>query len=218
MSASVADRRREQSRPEELVNSLTHGAGVVAALVGTPILIVHAVRDGPAGSVVGASLFAAAVLILYLSSTLYHALPAGAGKRLFRVFDHASIFLLIAGTYTPFTLGVLGGALGWTLFGIVWGLALFGITLKAVGRASHPVLSTGLYLLMGWMVVVAAVPLVQRLPTAGLVWLIAGGLCYTLGVVFYSRSSKMRFGHAIWHLFVLGGTVCHYFAVLWYAA
>jgi len=210
--------RREQSRPEELANSLSHGAGIVAALVGAPILLVHAVRHGDTAFIVGASLFSATIFLLYSSSTIYHALPAGKAKRVFRVLDHSLIYLLIAGTYTPFTLGVLRGAWGWTLFGIVWGLASVGVALKASGKASNPIFSTTLYLLMGWVVVIALEPLVTRVPTPGLLWLLAGGLSYTAGVIFFAIDSKLRYGHLIWHSFVLAGTACHYFAVLWYAA
>jgi hemolysin III len=156
--------------------------------------------------------------LVYLASTVYHALPAGKAKRVFRVLDHSSIYLLIAGTYTPFTLGVLRGAWGWALFGTTWLLAAVGVALKASGGVARPVLSTSLYLIMGWVIVVAADPMLAKVPTAGLLWLLAGGLFYTLGVAFYATDSRLRYGHAIWHLFVLGGTVCHYFAVLWYAA
>ena len=218
MKSSQAILKREQSPLEEMANSASHAIAVVAALLGAPVLIVAATRRGGAAYLAGVCIFSAAVLVLYLASALYHALPAGKAKRIFRILDHASIFLLIAGTYTPFTLGVLNGAWGWTLFGLVWGIALVGVTLKAVGRASHPVLSTGLYLLMGWLVVIAVHPLVTRVPLSGLLWLLAGGLCYTAGVVFYATDSRLRFGHLVWHLFVMAGTACHYFAVFWYAA
>ncbi len=209
---------RPQSLGEEIANSISHGIALVAALVGTPFLIMHAARHGAAGFIVGASLFSATVILLYLSSTLYHALPVGKAKRVFRVIEHSAIFLLIAGTYTPFTLGVLRGAWGWTLFGVVWGLAVAGVVLKAFDKTFHPILSTGLYLLMGWLVIIAVDPLVARVPTAGLLWLIAGGLSYTAGVAFFATDSRLRYGHLIWHLFVMAGTACHYFAVLWYAA
>lgn len=209
---------REQSRPEEVANGLSHGAGVIAALVGVPILLVHAVRHGDAAFIVGTSIFSATILLLYFSSTLYHSLPAGKAKRVFRVLDHSLIYLLIAGTYTPFTLGVLRGAWGWTLFGVVWGLASVGVALKASGKASNPIFSTTLYLLMGWIVIIALGPLVASVPTPGLLWLLAGGLSYTAGVLFFATDSKLRYGHLIWHGFVLAGTACHYFAVLWYAA
>lgn len=208
---------REQSRPEEIANSLSHGAGIVAALVGVPILLMDAARHGDTAFLVGTSLFSATIFLLYSSSTIYHALPAGKAKRVFRVLDHCLIYLLIAGTYTPFTLGVLRGAWGWTLFGVIWGLASVGVALKAFGKASNPVFSTTLYLLMGWIVVIALEPLVARVPTPGLLWLLAGGLSYTAGVLFFAIGSKLRYGHLIWHCFVLAGTACHYFAVLWYA-
>lgn len=213
-----AGSRHRQSPGEELANSLSHGLALVAALVGGPYLIVQAARRADAAFVVGTSIFCATIVALYLASTLYHALPAGRAKRIFKVIDHSSIFLLIAGSYTPFTLGVLYGAWGWSLFGVVWGLALAGIVLKSVGKASNPVVSTGLYLLMGWLVVIAADPLLTHVPAAGLGWLLAGGLFYTAGVAFYATDSRLQFGHLIWHLFVMAGTACHYLAVLWYAA
>jgi len=210
--------RREQSQGEEIANGVSHGLGLVAALVAVPWLIVHAARRADAAFIVGVSLFGASIFLLYLASTLYHALPVGRAKRVFKVLDHSSIFLLIAGTYAPFTLGVLRGAWGWTLFGVVWGLAVTGVALKASGRASHPVFSTGLYLLMGWLVVIAVDPMFARVPTQGLLWLLAGGLCYTAGVAFFALDWWLPYGHLVWHLFVMAGTACHYFAVLWYAA
>ena len=218
MNLSRAASKRVQSRGEEFANSISHGFGLIAAVVATPFLIRHAVRHGDAWFVVGASIFATTMVLLYLASTLYHALPVGRAKRVFRVIEHSAIFLLIAGTYTPFTLGVLRGAWGWTLFGLVWSIALAGVMLKALNRMSHPILSTSLYLLMGWLIVIAAHPLSDRMPTSGLLWLVAGGLAYTAGVVFFAFDSRLRYGHFIWHLFVMAGTACHYFAVLWYAA
>jgi len=218
MSWSFAASKREQSREEEIANSLSHGLGLIAALVATPFLVRHAVRHGDAGFIVGASIFAATMVLLYLASTLYHALPNGHAKGVFRVIEHSAIFLLIAGTYTPFTLGVLRGAWGWTLLALVWSLAVAGVVLKALNRMAHPILSTGLYLLMGWLIVIAAQPLSVRVPASGLLWLVAGGLAYTLGVVFFALDSRLRYGHFIWHLFVMTGTACHYFAVLGYAA
>ncbi|MGZ8270815.1 MAG: PAQR family membrane homeostasis protein TrhA, partial [Methylophilus sp.] len=138
-------------------------------------------------------------------------------KRIFNVIDHSIIFLLIAGTYTPFTLGVLQGAWGWTLFGIIWGLALIGVTLKTLNKASHPILSNGLYLGMGWIIIIAIEPLIARMPTSGLLWLLAGGIFYTVGIIFYITDSRIKYGHLVWHLFVMAGTISHYFAVLWYA-
>lgn len=214
---SLAAIARPQSKNEEMANSISHGLGLVAAIVGTPFLIVRAARFGDAASIVGVSIFAATMLMLYLGSTLYHALPVGKAKHVFRVIEHAAIFLLIAGTYTPFTLGVLRGAWGWTLFGLVWGLAAAGVAMKAFSRISHPVISTGLYLLMGWLIVIAAGPLSARVPVSGLLWLLAGGLAYTIGVGFFTFDARLRYAHFIWHLFVMMGTGFHYFAVLGYA-
>lgn len=213
-----ADHKREQSQAEEIANAISHGIGLVAMLVGTPFLITHATRNGDAGLIAGTSIFCATAILLYLGSTLYHALPAGKAKRAFRVIEHSAIFLLIAGTYTPFTLGILRGAWGWTLLGVVWSLAAAGVALKAFEKSPHPIVSTCLYLFMGWVVVIAVDPLLSRMPTSGLLWMIAGGLCYTGGVVFFATDSRLRYGHLIWHLFVLAGTACHFFAVLWYAA
>jgi len=211
--------RREQSQREEIANSISHGIGFVAALVGTPFLITQAARHGNVGFVVGASLFSATATFLYLASTLYHALPVGKTKRVFHVLEHSAIFLLIAGTYTPFTLGVLYGVWGWILLTIIWGLAAAGVVLKVFFyRASLPILSISLYLFMGWMIVIAINPLIAKVPLPGLLWLIAGGLSYTIGVVFFAIDSRLQYAHLIWHLFVLAGTTCHYFAVLWYAA
>jgi len=214
----LAGPKREQSPAEEIANSISHGIGLVAALVGTPFLIMHAIRHGDTGFIVSTSVFSATMIFLYLASTLYHALPMGKAKGVFRVIEHSAIFLLIAGTYTPFTIGVLRGAWGWTLLGGVWGLAIVGVALKVFDKASHPILSTGLYLLMGWIVVIAVDPLLARVPTAGFLWLLAGGLSYTAGVAFFATDSRLQYGHLIWHLFVMAGTSCHYFAVIWYAA
>lgn len=213
MRKDLARPNREQSQAEEMANSISHGVGLLAALVGTPFLIRNAVEQGDVAFTVGTILFCATVIILYFTSTLYHAFPAGKAKRVFRVIDHSAIFLLIAGTYTPFTIGVLHGSWGWTLFGIVWGLAIAGVILKAFDKASHPVLSTGLYLLMGWVVLIAVDPLFARVPSASLFWLFAGGLSYTAGVVFYATDSRLQYGHLIWHLFVIVGSTCHFFAV-----
>jgi hemolysin III len=212
----LAGPKREQSQAEEIANSISHGIGLVAALVGTPFLIMQAIRHGDTGFIVGTSVFSATMIFLYLASTLYHALPMGKAKGVFRVIEHSAIFLLIAGTYTPFTIGVLRGAWGWTLLGVIWGLAIVGVALKVFDKAYHPILSTGLYLLMGWIVVIAVDPLLARVPTAGFLWLLAGGLSYTAGVAFFATDSRLKYGHLIWHLFVIAGTSCHYFAVLWY--
>ena len=208
---------RVQTLGEEIANSVSHGFGLLAAVIGVPILLVVTTHQGAAINIVGAAIFAVSMLLLYAVSTIYHALPEGRAKRVFVKLDHAAIFVFIAGCYTPFALGALRGGWGWTLLGLVWGLAALGVTLKALDRLSRPWLSTGLYLLMGWLVVVAAVPLFTHVPAAGIGWLVAGGLAYTLGVVFFMTDSKVRFGHAVWHLFVLAGTACHFVAVLDYA-
>lgn len=209
---------REQSRGEEIANSISHGIGVVAALVAAPFLIIHAAQHEDTGFIVGVSVFAATMVLLYLASTLYHALPQGKAKRVFKTIEYSAIFLLIAGTYTPFTLGVLRGPWGWTLLGIVWSFATIGVALKALDRMHNPIISTSLYLLMGWLILIAIYPLYTRIPTSGLLWLVAGGVAYTIGVFFFATDSRLRYGHFVWHLFVMVGTTCHYFAVLWYAA
>jgi hemolysin III len=208
---------RVPSLGEEIANSVSHGIGLLAALVATPFLMVTAARRGGSLAIVGASVFATTTAVLYLASTLYHALPKNPAKRVFQIIDHSAIFLLIAGTYTPFTLGVLRGAWGWTLFGLVWSLAVFGVTLKAVGGIRYPRLSTTLYIGMGWLALIAIRPLWVHVPVAGWLWLIGGGLAYTTGIAFYA-AERVKYGHFIWHMFVLLGTVCHFFAVLWYAA
>lgn len=208
---------RPQSLGEEIANSVSHGVALVAAIVGAPFLIIAA-RDFGAANVVGASVFAATMILLYLASTLYHAVRPGRLKRIFRKLDHSAIYFFIAGSYTPFALGALGGPWGWTLFGIVWTLAIVGTVLKTFNRLSHPWLSTGLYLVMGWLVLIAAGPLVERVPGPGIALLVAGGVAYTVGVAFYMLDSRLRYAHAIWHAFVAAGTGLHFFAVLNYAA
>ena len=209
---------RDQPLGEEIANSISHSAGLGAAIVGTPLLIVQAVQHGGIGYLVGCAIFAATMIALYLSSALYHSLRPGKLKHIFRIIDHSAVYLLIAGTYTPFTLGVLYGAWGWTLLILIWVLALTGVALKVLRRINHPIISTILYLLMGWLIIVAIDPMYARLPAAGLAWLVAGGLAYTLGTIFFVADSRLRYGHFIWHWFVLAGTTCHYFAVYWYAA
>jgi hemolysin III len=202
---------------EEFANSVSHGAGFVAAAIGTPILLAEAARHGGLSELVGASVFVATVMLAYLASTLYHATPWPRAKSMLRAVDHGSIFLLIAGTYTPFTLGVLRGGWGWTLFGLVWTLALAGVAMKALGGVRLRKLSMAVYLGMGWLIVIAIVPLMERMPPAGLAWLVAGGLAYTGGVFFYALD-RYRYCHFIWHLFVLTGTFCHFVAVMHYAS
>jgi len=204
------------SPAEEVANSVSHGLGFVMALAGAPILIMAATQRGTLSDVIAVSVFAAAMALMYLSSTIYHALPQGQAKRVFQVLDHSAIYLLIAGTYTPFTLGVLQGGWGWTLFGLVWGLAAFGVLVKAFAGIRWHALSTALYVGMGWLALIAAKPLWESLPLAGLAWLLAGGIAYTGGVYFYAKKT-LRFGHFVWHLFVVAGTACHFIAVWKYA-
>ncbi len=208
---------RSQSLGEEIANSISHGCGLLATLAAVPVLIVVTSRQGAAANIVGASVFAATMLALYAISTVYHALPEGRAKRVFLKLDHAAIFVFIAGCYTPFALGALHGDSGTPLLVAVWTLAVVGVTLKALDRLANPFVSTGLYLLMGWLVVFALEPLLAHVPAAGIGWLVAGGLAYTVGAGFFLADSLFRFGHAIWHVFVLAGTSCHYVAVLDYA-
>lgn len=209
--------RTPQSVGEEIANSASHAIGFVAAFVGTPYLVRAALRRGDPTGVVAVSIFAATLLLLYLASTLYHAVRPGRAKRVFRILDHGAVYLLIAGTYTPFTLISLHGVWGWSLFGVVWGLAALGIVLTATGAMRHPQASTILFLAMGWLIVVAIRPLWLHLPLDGFIWLVAGGLAYTVGVGFLT-APRLRYGHFIWHLLVLVGSTCHYIAVLRYAA
>jgi hemolysin III len=201
---------------EEIANSVSHGVGLLGALAVTPVLIVVASRRGGTTGIVAASVFAATMIFMYLMSTLYHALPESRAKWVFNVLDHCAIYVLIAGTYTPFTLVVLGGGWGWSMFGVIWGLAIAGIVFKSVGRMRHPVLSTTIYVVMGWLVIIAVKPLWRELPLWGVIWLGAGGIAYTLGVTFFAARG-MRYNHLVWHLFVLMGTTCHFIAVLKYA-
>jgi len=217
MPKAPASRERTPSPGEEIANSVSHAVGLAAALGAAPVLVLPAVRDGDSARIAGASAFAAAMVLLYLTSMLYHALPRGRAKDVLQVLDHAAIFLMIAGTYTPFTLGVLRGSWGWTLFGLVWGLALAGIVLTAAGGVRYPKLTTSLYLAMGWLIVIAIKPLWLRMGPEGLFWLLAGGIAYTVGVAFYT-AKRVRYCHFVWHLFVMAGTGCHFIAVLRFAS
>jgi hemolysin III len=209
--------KRPQSLGEEIANSISHGVGCVAALVALPILVVAANRRG-AAAIAGAAVFGATAFVLYLASTLYHALPANRAKRVFHILDHSAIFLLIAGTYTPFTIGILRGPWGWLILTVVWTAAALGVASKAIAGIRFPRLSTVLYVTMGWVVLIAIRPLWARMPAAGWIWLVSGGGCYTAGVAFYAAGRRVKYAHFVWHLCVLAGTVCHFFAVLWYAA
>lgn len=208
---------RPQTLGEEIANSVSHGIGLLAALVAFPVLVVAALHRGDQAGTVGAIVFATTMVLLYLASTLFHALPPNRAKRVFQILDHSAIYLLIAGTYTPFTLGVLRGAWGWTLFGLVWGLAVVGTVFKAFGGVRYTTFSTWVYLAMGWLVLIAIEPVLTLVPKWGLFWLVAGGLAYTAGTVFF-MAERIRYFHFVWHLCVVAGTACHFFAVLWYSA
>ena len=208
---------RPQSRGEEIANSVSHGLGLLAALAAFPVVVMIAYQRGDVLGIVGASVFATTMVLLYLTSTLFHALPECRAKRVFQILDHSAIYLLIAGTYTPFTLGVLRGAWGWTLFGLVWGLAVAGTLMKALGGIRYTTISTWVYLAMGWLVLIAAKPVWTLVPGWGLFWLLAGGIAYTAGAAFY-MAERIRYFHFVWHLFVITGTACHVIAVLWFAA
>jgi hemolysin III len=207
----------QQTLGEEIANSVSHGLGLLLATAGLPVLILHAVRTGGVSAVVGATIFGSSAILLYLASTLYHAITHQRIKAIFRALDHAAIYLLIAGTYTPIALGVLHGGVGWTMLGVIWSLALAGLLFKAMVGMRFPRVSTALYVGMGWVALIAIRPLWMHMGAGGLIWLLAGGLAYSLGVVFFVLDEKLRYGHFIWHLFVLAGTTCHFFAVLLYA-
>ncbi|MBU0791309.1 MAG: hemolysin III family protein [Polycyclovorans sp.] len=200
---------------EEIAHGLTHGVGIVLAIAGLCVLVTFSALYGSAVHVVASSIFGASMIVLYTASTLYHSLPMPETKRIMRVVDHASIYLLIAGTYTPFTLVTLEGAWGWSLFGVVWGLAIAGIIFKLFFTGRFDRLSVAIYVAMGWCGLVAIKPMMAALPTLGLWLLVAGGLAYTGGVIFYLLE-RMRYHHAIWHLFVMAGTTLHYFVVLFF--
>jgi hemolysin III len=199
---------------EELVNSTTHGIGLLLSVAGFVVLLAMALRYGTAWHVVSCAIYGTTLICLYLASTLYHGITSPRLRRALRILDHSAIYLLIAGTYTPFLLVNLRGGWGWSLLGIVWGCAMAGIVLKFWFVGHFKVLSTVLYLAMGWLVVIAARPLVTHVSAVGLRWLVAGGVMCTVGVVFFA-SRKIPFGHAVWHIFVMAGSVCHYLAVLY---
>ncbi|HEX6100899.1 MAG TPA: hemolysin III family protein [Thermoanaerobaculia bacterium] len=202
----------------ELFNSITHLIGTVMAVIATAVLLTTAVRNGAdTRQLIALSVYGAMMVVLYLSSTLYHSLR-GRAKQVFHVFDHCAIYLLIAGTYTPFTLVTLRGVWGWTLFGIVWALAAAGVAKDVFLHGRYRAVSVVLYLIMGWLVVTAFGPLQKALPMDGIWWLVAGGIVYTAGVLFFALSKHVVHMHGVWHLCVMGGSVCHYVAVFRYVA
>lgn len=198
---------------DELVNSVTHGVGLVLSIAGFATLVTLAAMRGGAWRIVSCAIYGSTLLCLYAASTFYHSIRSRRLKRVLRVCDHSAIYLLIAGTYTPFLVVNLRGGWGWSLFGVVWGLAMAGILFKVWFVEHFPALSTAVYLLMGWLAIVAVKPMLTRVPHDGLLWLLAGGVLYTVGVVFFAWK-KVPYNHAIWHGFVLAGSTCHYFAVL----
>ena len=202
---------------EEIANSITHGIGAALSIAALVLLVVFAALRGDAWRVVGFSIFGSSLFILYLTSTLYHSFTNRRVKRIFRVLDHSMVFILIAGSYTPITLTVLRGPWGWTLFGLIWGLAIFGIVMKIAFFDRFNALSVVLYILMGWLVVIALKPLLSAAPLGLMVWMGIGGLSYTLGVIFYAWE-RLPFNHAVWHLFVLGGSISHFFGMLFHLA
>ena len=214
----MSDKDRPQTVHEELANTVSHGLGfVLAAFVGLPMLIGGALRHNDAWQLVGGVIFGASLMLLYAASTLYHLLPAGRPKQWCRLLDHSAIFLLIAGTYTPFALGALRGPWGWSVLAAVWTLAAVGITLKFRVGFRYPRLSTALYLLMGWLVLIVLRPLITQVGLVGFGWLLAGGCSYSLGVLFFI-ADRRRYAHVLWHGFVLVGSLCHFVAVFGYAA
>jgi len=200
---------------DEIANGVTHGIGLGLAIAGLVGLIVLTSIHGTVWHIVGCTVYGASLVVLYMASTLYHAVQHAGAKRILRIVDHVAIYLLIAGTYTPFTLVNLRGPWGWTLFGVVWGLAILGIVFKLVYGHGKPWFSLGLYLAMGWVCVIAGPQIITAVPTGCLLWLLAGGLAYTIGTVFYAWDS-VRYFHAVWHLFVLAGSAFHYCAVMYY--
>jgi hemolysin III len=202
-------------RRQEIANSVTHGLGIVLSLAGLVVLVVLASLHATVWHVVSFSIYGTSLILLYTSSTLYHSVRSPRLKRMFRVLDHSSIYVLIAGSYTPFVLVNLRGGWGWSLFAIIWALSLIGIFVKAFHTGRFKAVSTAIYLLMGWLVVVAIKPLAHAMPVAGIAWLLAGGLAYTVGAFIYMWK-RIPYHHAIWHLFVLAGSICQYFAVLLY--
>ena len=205
----------EYTPRQEFVNAATHGVGAALSIAGLCFMVVYAAGLGDAYRVVSVSVFGGAMVLLYLASTLYHAIPHTPTKNAFRMVDHVSIYLLIAGTYTPFTLVSMRGSWGWTLFGFTWGLAVIGIVFKLFFRGRYSNMTVLTYVAMGWVCVIAAKPVIAAVPGGALIWLAIGGLLYTGGVGFYLWE-KLPYHHGIWHLFVMSGTFCHFVSVYWY--
>ena len=216
MAKALTSARRAQTSGEEIANSVSSGVGLLAVLAGTPMLVASALQRRSEFSLAGTIIFAGAMVLLYLASTIYHAVPEGKIKQFFHLLDHAAIYILIAGTYTPFALGAMRGVWGWTLFGVVWGLAILGVSFKVLGGLKRPRLSILTYLGMGWLALFAIRLFWLHIQLPGLLWILSGGMAYTLGVLFYA-AKRLPYNHFVWHLFVIVGTACHFCAVLWYA-
>lgn len=208
---------RPQTLGEEIANAVSHGLGFLLAVASLPILVAFGAREGSVTTIASAVVFSLTMMLLYLVSSVYHALPPGRWKRRFMRLDHAAIFLFIAGSYTPFVLGPLRGVWGWSLFAVVWGIAAVGVVAKVLDRLRHPMVSTGLYVGMGWLSLVAVGPMVERIAPGGLALIVAGGVAYTLGAVFFLLDNRVRYAHFVWHLFVLAGSTLHFLAALWHA-
>ncbi|MFK0572642.1 PAQR family membrane homeostasis protein TrhA [Endozoicomonas sp.] len=206
---------RSYSLAEEIANSITHGLGALLSVAGLTLLVTYAAHQADVWRIVSFSIYGATMVLLFMASTLYHSFQHPKTKRIFKILDHCSIYLLIAGTYTPFLLVSMRSVTGWILFAVIWTLAVLGVIFKVVFGSRYKKLSVSTYVLMGWLVLVASGELADNLSTGGIYWLVAGGLLYTLGVIFYLWK-KLPFNHAIWHLFVLGGSACHFFSVLFY--
>jgi hemolysin III len=208
------DEKSFYTKGEEIANAISHGLGAILSITALVLLIVMACKYGDAWHIVSFSIFGASLVILYLESTLYHSITNIKAKKIFRIFDHSSIFLLIAGTYTPFTLTVLRGALGWTIFGVIWSLTILGIVIKCLWLDRYDKLSTLLYVLMGWMIIISIKTLWLSVPHICILFLVLGGIIYTLGALLF-HFDNIPYNHAIWHFFVIGGSVCHFFSVIY---
>jgi hemolysin III len=209
------NKAEDESLIEELANGITHGIGLALSVVGLIVLVVLSILRGNAWHIAGCTTFGVTLVLLYAASTMYHSFRSPRFKRILKILDHTAIYLLIAGTYTPFTLVNLRGFWGWTLFGLVWGLSVFGILWKLFHVDRFQIVSTLVYVAMGWLVLIAIKPVMSAVPLSGMAWLFAGGLFYTVGILFFAWK-RVPYNHAIWHVFVMAGSICHYFAVMFY--
>ncbi len=206
----------EETLPEEILNALSHSLGIFLGIAALALLVTFSALNHSPIRVVCTAIYGATLILMFTASTLYHAVPHPRYKGILKVIDHISIYLLIAGSYTPIILVDIGGAWGWSLFGIIWGMAFFGVLFKLFFTGRFELFSLSLYGIMGWLIVIALFPLMKDIPFAGLMWLLAGGLCYTIGIIFYVLDDKYYFAHLLWHILVLSGAICHFFAILLY--